>query len=288
MFLEFLHRHRAGVLMLCFTIFSMLTMSLQAAATVMALKASVWFLVSPTVAGSGHFFNTLDSTAGRFFGLVRAEAENSILRTQNAQLSKREVERDALEAENNRLRALLDLRQQKFPKGIGAEVIGRDMRDWFHAISINKGSADGVGSSAAVVSGTTERPMLVGRVIELRDNVGKVLLLSDSLSAVSVTIVRTGDMGLLEGQNKPWAKLNYLPHLADVVVGDEAVTAGLGGIFPPGIPVGQVTSVKDSADGFFKEAVVMPYVNAGSLRDVLVLERKELAKEPDVKETAKP
>src|SRR4029077_19995432 len=111
-----------------------------------------------------------------------------------------------------------------------------------------KGSGEGVSLSAAVVSGTTEKPTLVGRIAEIHDDTSKVLLLSDPLSAISVTVVRTGDMGLLEGRNRPSAALNYLPHLSNVVVGDEVVTAGLGGIFPPGIPVGQVTAVRDSPD----------------------------------------
>ena len=250
-------------------------MALRVTGTVNGIKASVWFLVSPSVAGSGEFFNTLDSATGRFFGLVRAEGENALLREQNAQLSKREVERDALEEENNRLRSLLALRQQKFPSGIGAEVVGRDLRDWFHAIILNKGSSSGITMSAAVMSGTVERPMLVGRIVEVKENTSKVLLLTDALSAISVTLVRNGDMGLLEGQNKPLVKLNYLPHLSDVVPGDEVVTAGLGGLFPPGIPVGEVTGVKDSPNGFFREALVTPG-NISSLQEVLVLERREL------------
>ncbi len=279
MLLEFFQRHRAGVLMLGFAAFSFLCMALRVAATVNALKASAWFLVSPAVVESGDFFNTLDSSAARFFGLIRAEAENTILREQNAQLSKREVERDALEEENNRLRTLLNFKLHSFPQGIPAELVGRDMRDWFRAISINKGAADGVTLSAAVVSGTTEKPTLVGRIAEVREGSSKVLLLTDSLSAISVTDTRTGDMGLLEGQNKPTAKLNYLPHLSSVLVDDVVVTAGLGGIFPPGVPVGRVISVKDSSDGFFKEAVVEPFANFGSLRELLVLERRELTGE---------
>jgi rod shape-determining protein MreC len=237
---------------------------------------------------TGRFFNTLDSAGGRLFGLVRAEGENVILREQNAQLSKREVERDALEDENNRLRTLLNLKEQKFPKGIGAEVLGRDMRDWFHAVSINRGTADGVNNMAAVVTGNSERPTLIGRVVEAKDNISKVLLLTDSLSAVSVVIVRTGDMGLLEGQNKPWIKVNYLPHLATLQVGDQIVTAGLGGIFPPGLPIGEITKISESSDGFFKEVVVTPYVNMSNLREVLVLERRESLKPEPMAEVIKP
>lgn len=271
--LEFFHRNRAGVTLLLFSLFAFLCMTLRVTGVVKGIKASVWFLMSGPVVNSGNFFNRLDSASGRFFALVRAEGENTLLRQQNAQLSKRDVERDALEEENNRLRRLLNLRQQKFPVGIGAEVVGRDLRDWFHSFTINKGVSDGINVSAAVVSGTVEKPMLVGRILEAKDDDAKVLLITDSLSAISVTVVRTGDMGLLEGQNKPLVKLNYLSHLSNVVVGDEVVTAGMGGLFPPGVPIGQVTSVKESPDGFFKEAMIMPG-NLGSLQDVLVLERR--------------
>jgi rod shape-determining protein MreC len=250
-------------------------MALGIGSVVSALKASVDFLVSPAVVASGDFFNRLDATNGRFFGLIQAEAENTLLRAQNAQLANKDVECDALQDENNRLRLLLDLRQKSFPAGIGAEVVGRDVRDWFRVVSINKGADKKIPLAGAVVSADTERPTLVGRVAEVNDTSSKVMLLTDSLSAVSVRVVRTDDIGLLEGRNEPTAKLNYLPHLSQVQTGDEVVTAGLGGLFPPGVPVGQVTHVQDSPDGFFKEAVVLPHAHLGALRDVLVLQRAE-------------
>ncbi|MCG3204231.1 MAG: hypothetical protein KCHDKBKB_00941 [Elusimicrobia bacterium] len=275
MFLDFFQRHRAGILLVFFASLSFLSMALRLSGPINAFKSSLWFLVSPGIVRSGQFFNTLDLSTGRFFNLVRAEAENTLLREQNAQLAKRDVERDALEAENNRLRALLGLKQQYFPKGISADVVGLDMRDWFRTIILNKGASSGINTSAAVVAVSSDRPVLVGRVADVSDETSKILLLTDALSATAVSIVRTGDLGLLEGQTKPWTKLGYLPHLSDVAVGDEVVTAGLGGIFPPHIYVGVVVSVNDSPNGFFKEALVQP-ANLGSLRNVLVLERKEL------------
>ncbi len=282
--IEFFHRHRPTVLLAIFTTVSFFLMALRVGPVVSACKISVGFLVSPSIISSGDFFNRLDASTGRFFALIRTEAENTVLRAQNAQLAQKDVECDALQEENNRLRTLLDLRQKSFPTGIGAEVIGRDVRDWFRTVSINKGSDNLIPLAAAVVSGDAEKPTLVGRVAELKDTSSKVMLLTDSLSAVSVRVVRTDDIGLLEGRNEPTAKLNYLPHLSQVQAGDEVVTAGMGGLFPPGIPVGQVTHVQDSPDGFFKEAVVLPHAHLGALRDVLVLQRVEtghpLSKEP--------
>lgn len=273
--IEFLNRHRPTVLLAVFTTISFFLMALRVCVTVSALKASVWFLVSPSIVTTGDFFNRLDASSGRFFSLIRTEAENTLLRSQNAQLAKKDVECDALQDENNRLRALLDLRQKNFPSGIGAEVIGRDVRDWFRVIVINKGVDAKIPLAGAVVSAHTEKPTLVGRVAEVKDKTSKVMLLTDSLSAVSVRVVRTNDIGLLEGRNQPTPKLNYLPHLSQVQTGDEVVTAGMGGLFPPGIPVGVVTHIQDSPDGFFKEAVVLPHANLGSLREILVLQRIE-------------
>lgn len=279
--IEFFQKRRAGALLLTFCTISLLCMSLRVGPYVTGIKSAIWFMLSPQIVYSGEFFNKIDSLSGRLFGLVRVEGENHILREQNARLSKREIERDVLENENNRLRDLLGLKELLFPQGIAAEVVARDLRNWFHALVIDKGSGDGVSLSAAVISGTAARPVLLGRVVEVNDSSSKVLLFTDAISAVSVTVERTGDIGLLEGRNGPRTVINYLPRMSDIGPGDTVVTVGRGGIFPPGLPIGQVIEVRDSADGFFKEAIVRPAANLAGIREVLVIQRAT----PATKET---
>lgn len=274
MLTEILHRHRAGVLLIVFSFFSLLFMALQLTPYVVGIKSSLWFLISPQIVYSGQFFNKIDSLRGRFFHLIRVEGENVILREQNAQLSKGEMERDALELENNRLRQILGLKEKSYSGSIAAEVVAHDVREWFQSLVINKGLQDGLSQSAAVVGISNDRPVLVGRIAELDEHSGKVLLLTDAVSAISVNVARTGDMGLLEGRNKPWVLLNYLPEKSEIAVGDEIVTAGLGGLFPAGILVGRVLNVTVSDDGFFKQAKVELAANVGSLQNVLILERR--------------
>lgn len=274
MLTEFLHRHRAGVLLIFLSFFSLLFMALQLTPYVIGIKSSLWFLVSPQIVYSGQFFNKIDSLRGRFFHLIRVEGENVILREQNAQLSKGEMERDALEVENNRLRQILGLKEKTFSRSIAAEVVAHDVREWFQSLVINKGMSAGLSQSAAVVGIVNDRPVLIGRVADLDDYSSKILLLTDAVSAISVTVARTGDMGLLEGRNKPWVLLNYLPEKSDIAIGDEIVTAGLGGLFPAGILVGRVIGVTTSEDKFFKQAKVELAANIGSLQNVLILERR--------------
>src|SRR5262245_23701885 len=110
MIAEFIHRHRAGVLLLAFLSFALLAMSLRLESYVTAMKTAASYMFSPGAVYSGQFFNRLDAVKGTFFHLFRADGENSLLREQNAQLAKRVLERDALEEENNKLRGLLGLK----------------------------------------------------------------------------------------------------------------------------------------------------------------------------------
>jgi len=84
-------------------------------------------------------------------------------------------------------------------------------------------------------------------------------------------------LGLIEGVGKPWVLLNYISPSSSVEVGDDVVTAGLGGVFPAGIPVGRIESVATSPDGYFKSARVRSVAPLGSVREVIIFERRDLA-----------
>jgi len=276
MTVEFLQRNRAGVFLILFSALAFFFLTLRLEPYVEGIKSAVWFLISPKVVYSGEFFNKFDSLRGRLFRLVAVEGENVILRQQLTDLSKKEIERDALEKENNRLRGVLGLKEKTFPNAVSAEVVGRDLRDWFHMVLINKGDREGIPPAAAVVVSIDGRPTLVGRVVEIGPHTSKVVLITDLVSAISVGFGNRPDIGLLEGRNRQWCTVKYLSQKSDVAPGDDVLTMGLGGVYPPGIPVGKVEDVRLSPDGFFKEAKVWPYTDFGSLQEVLVLERRDL------------
>lgn len=271
---DFLHRHKAGLLLFFYALFSLICVTNRIDPYVQGIKASVWYLIKPEVVYTGTFFNKLDFLRGRLFHLFKVEGENYILRDQLSELAIRELERDALSEENRRLRALLDLREKSFPDAVAAAVVGHDLRDWFYAVILDKGRRSGIEPSAAVIGGAPERPALVGRIVEADPSTSKVLLITDPVSAVSVVVRPSGDLGLLEGRSEPTLVIRYLSNRATLKIGDEVTTVGLGGVFPPGVPVGRVLRVYSTPDRFFKEAIVQPYAEIGSLREVLVLQRE--------------
>lgn len=149
-----------------------------------------------------------------------------------------------------------------------ADVVFIDQESWLRTLVLYTGTVEPRRNQPVV----TDRG-LVGRIIVPAGRYAKVLLLSDPSLVVSAMIVRTRQRGLLRGGDEP--ELENIPLLADVVVGDEVVTAGIDGVFPRGIPIGQVSAV-ESGQGLFKQIHVRSAIDFRALDQVHVLTRQAL------------
>jgi rod shape-determining protein MreC len=190
---------------------------------------------------------------------ARLRIEVARLRAENAQLQ--EASKEAL-----RLRSLLAFKQQPYHT-ISGRVIGRDPSHWFSTVLIDRGAADGIRRNDPVV--TSEG--LVGRVIETAGSWARVLLLLDPRSAAAVLVGQSRDAGVAEGQGQPMLRVKYLSRDSDIRPGDQVVTAGLGEIYPRGLPVGTVVSVSRTEADLFQEALVRPDADLRHLEEMLVL-----------------
>jgi len=131
-----------------------------------------------------------------------------------------------------------------------------------HSLLVVAGARDGVAKGQAVITGEG----LVGRVVEAGERSARVLLITDINSRIPVVVQRTGDRALLAGDNSPYPRLLYLSPDAVVLVGDQVVTSGHGGVFIPGLPVGRVRAVTDDA------VEVEPYVDWDRIEYVRLLD----------------
>ena len=145
--------------------------------------------------------------------------------------------------------------------------MGKDATNWFKTILIDRGSQAGLRRNFPVVAPDG----LVGRVVEVTPYTAKVQLITDPVSASGGLLQRTRVTGIVSGNLGAGLKVRYLPLLADVAVGDEVVTSGMGGVFPKGIPVGRVVAVERKSGALFQEAVLQPKVDLGRLEEVLIL-----------------
>ncbi|WP_109479041.1 rod shape-determining protein MreC [Paraburkholderia sp. C35] len=194
--------------------------------------------------------------------------ENDKLHARNLQLSQQANEAAQLDAENKHLRNLLQLSQRMTTQSIPAEI-QYDTRDPFtQKVVIGRGSQQGIKDGSPVVN----EDGVIGQITRVFPMQSEVTLLTDKDQAVPVQIVRTGLRSVIYGTPKGDAlDLRFVPISADVLAGDELVTSGLDGVYPPGLPVAKVVRVDKQADTAFARVVCQPIAPVRGARDLLVL-----------------
>ncbi len=199
-------------------------------------------------------------------------ARNSELEQVVAQLTVENLRLREIEAENVRLRSLLQFRDVNPSYTYkGGQVVGRivanEPTSIVQSILIDIGSNNGIQPGMPVVN---ERG-LVGRVTDVYANAARVLLITDSSSNVNAMMQNTRLRGILRGRAGQTPIMDYLPQDQAILVGDIVVTSGEGGRFPSGIPVGQVIEVEQNDVEMFQRAVVRTTVDFDTLETVLVV-----------------
>ncbi len=200
-----------------------------------------------------------------------AAAENEQLRDQIAALqSELRTARENV-AENDRLRGLLNLKEQTGYTSVPARVIGRDPSIWFNTVTIDRGSANGVTVNMPVVTGGG----IVGRVITVSPFSSQVMLITDEKAGVGGIVGQLGQSGALGsvrgGGEKGLVEMRYVSGLEAIEVGDYVRTTGQDGIYPPGLNVGEVVDLKRGSATEPHQILIKPSARLDQLQDVAVL-----------------
>jgi len=212
--------------------------------------------ISGVLVGFVHLFRDLHAD----------EAERTKLQHEVTRLSGELDRRATLDAENERLRRLLGMREDLVPRSIGASVVTLRLSDQSRVVIIDRGSSSGVRPDMAVVAWGGA----VGRVVSVERDFARVRLLTDPGSGAAGVILRTGAAGMVVGRGGGPLDMVYVPKYNDVALGDRVVTSGVDGVFPRGFGVGRVSMVGEPV-GASKTIHLEPEVDERSLEDVLVL-----------------
>ncbi|HUB89794.1 MAG TPA: rod shape-determining protein MreC [Dyella sp.] len=210
-----------------------------------------------------------------FHTLSVAFADRRLLTEQNQRLredlllANAKLNRMAAVAEQNqRLKELLDTQHSLDLHVQMARVIGMDLGAYRHRLMINLGARDGIKAGQPLI----DAHGLVGQIVDVLPNSAMVMLVTDPDHAVPVMIQRTGLRTIAYGsRNGQQLTLPNVPMAADVQVGDKLLTSGLGGRFPQGFPVGEISSVGPSPGGMFLEAHAQPSADLDRADELLVL-----------------
>lgn len=214
----------------------------------------------------------IDATGDYIAGLDRAVAENEALRRQLASQSEAITRAARLEAENAELRALMDLRPASPLGSVQAEVLFEAADRYSRKVMIDRGSVAGITLASPVI----HEAGLLGQVTRVYPLSAEVTLLQDQQISVPVLNQRTRQRGVAfgDGADAAGMELRFVAANADVQVGDELVTSGLDGVYPPGLPVARVAQVQRQAETSFARIELTPVANADGRRHVLVLPMK--------------
>lgn len=220
------------------------------------------------------FTNAINATKNmwfKYFDLVDTHKKNLRLRDEIYSLKAENFLYKERLATYQRTQKFLQLAETTEKKMIAAQVVGWDPSGLFKAVIIDKGRSSGLTINMPVINADG----VVGRLISVSNKYSKVLLLIDQNSAVDCVTQRTRDSGIVKGLSAKIIvyepSMDYVAKTSDIIVGDVVVTSGIGGVFPKGVPVGEVIDVKAPADELFMEVKIKPSVDFSKLEEILVI-----------------
>ena len=275
---EFLAKHNYWFVFLVLEVVSMVLLFRYN-----SYQGSVWFSSANAVTGKVYEW---DSAVESYFSL---SGVNSQLTQRNAFLEQQVRMLDdsiarltrSQEAAVTRLSSMVPFQGCRL---IPAKVVANMVNRYDNLITIDKGSADGVKRDMGVVCGMG----VVGIVYLVSEHYSIVIPALNSHSNISCTIQRRGYFGYLRwrGGSSQLAYLEDVPRHAHFKLGDNVVTSGYSSVFPPGVMVGKVLHVFNSADGLSYRVQVKLSTDFARLRDVCLVDDSALQERIDLMRAA--
>ena len=200
--------------------------------------------------------------------LASLQQENQLLEAEVARLESQVIELQSQLGEMEVLSALLDFaRANPQNQYMAASVIQRDPSPFLHYVVINRGSDDGLRRGMPVVTAQG----LVGRIAAVTPSASRVQLITDPSSIVNIQLQPSEAEAVMRGSTTGDLNVDQIPQESEVNPGDLVLTSGLGGGFPDGILVGQISGVRSLATDIFQRASVQPVVDFSELDVILII-----------------
>lgn len=234
-------------------------------------------VISPIQEGASQALRPARDLVGWFGDTLDAKGDVEQLRAERDALRQEAVANEAAARENAELRAQLEMKQALSLgdyRPLGARVTNYDPSVWYARIGIDKGSSDGLRPGMPVMASGG----LVGHIDQVTRGSAQVTLITDHTSGVPARTNRGRVQGVVESSgagNPNDLVLNYTPPRSTVRVRDRIVTSGTNStrfesLYPPNLPVGQVTRIEDP--GADSQAIhLRPFVDLRGLEFVQVL-----------------
>jgi rod shape-determining protein MreC len=225
------------------------------------------FVQSPVTfvsSGVSNYFSSISS-------MRTAQSENDALKQRVQELEVEVQTNKNLTFENERLKSLLELKQETEYKFLPAQIIGRDTSAWFDTSIINRGSLDGVKLNMPIVTNGG----LIGRVVQVSPLTAQIALITKDKSGLGAVVGALGSsnaLGVVSGSGKrEILEMGYVPGSIEVKVGESVYTTGQDGIYPAGLKLGEVIEVHADSATQPQRIFIQPSAKVSSMQEVAVL-----------------
>lgn len=247
--------------------FALMTFDIKRSQSPTIFETVLMWVVSPVQNLITHTLDSANSVVDHYLFVAEVSEENEKLKQELGKLIRQNNELHEELRQKDRIADLMKYQEERQLKSVVAKVIGRDATQWARVVYVNKGTQDGIKENLAVVTNAG----VVGHVIQAGLNTSKVMLVVDGRSSVDTLFSHDRISGIVVGTGMEFCEMKYVPITAEVNVGDQIISSGLGGVYPKGLVVGTVIRIAKGTQGLFQEIFIAPSADFGRLEEVLVL-----------------
>ena len=229
-------------------------------------------ILAPIRTGASKLTDQAEQLYNYIFEYEFLQEENVRLKEELSQLEEDSRRADALERENERLRAALGMSEVREDfKLVDCYVISRSSQEWSSTFTVNRGSSSGIRAGMCAITANGE---VVGLVSEAGLNYAVIKSVMDSSLEISATIASSGYNGMVQGGyasgKAGLLRMDYLPSNSVIRNHDQVVTSG-STVYPRNLIIGHVVDADFDDTGVAKYALLEPAVNVASLEQVFIV-----------------
>jgi rod shape-determining protein MreC len=234
------------------------------------LEAAGSRLLEPVQASVSGLFGQVEDVTSVVRRMTELSRQNDQYREEIDRLQSEIARLRELDVENRDLRNLLGLKQRT---GTGellpARVIARDPSPFVQAITLDRGTEDGVKEGMTIITWRG----VVGRVSRVGPTSSKVLLITDTSSSISGRIQSSESRvtGIIKGRPEGGLLMQRIPQEETLQTGETVVTSDFGGLMPEGLVIGEIIQIRRKDVDVLQEAVIEPSADMKRLERLYVL-----------------
>ena len=204
---------------------------------------------------------------GEYTNIISIKRLNRSLLKEVSELKIEQVLYEEIKLENERLKDLLELKQNSSMNVLATFLSAQDILLDGRTLTLSKGHNDGVSKKMGVIGLNG----VVGETLKVSKYKSQVLTIANHFFATEGIIQRSRERVIIEGDGDGGLKAKHLPSEANVLEGDLIVTSGSSGVFPKGLPVGTVSKIIATKSSITRAAKIKPLVDLKNTEEFFII-----------------